>query len=281
MSTIEASIDIDRALDSALADVGEAFQFRRKAAGDAGLRRALRGFLESAGETPPDATAAARCATATFILGQDEKVGDYADKADSHRMLYLWGMSELFRDRPLQATEVLRACVEKEPRDQRARLQLAPLLALLGQSDQAREVLGDMASQTDRAQVLYVLGTIAEADGDYGEARDQYQAAIMQDPEHVDSLFRLAYQHDLAGDDDAAIALYERARRVKPARVNVLLNLGVLYEDREEYAKARECYQAVLHRFPNHTRAKNFMRDAESSLSMIVDEDMELSLIHI
>ena len=31
---------------------------------------------------------------------------------------------------------------------------------------------------------------------------------------------------DLSGDDDAAITLYERARRVKPMRTNVLVNLG-------------------------------------------------------
>jgi DNA-directed RNA polymerase subunit alpha len=57
--------------------------------------------------------------------------------------------------------------------------------------------------------------------------------------------------------------------------VNILLNLGVLYEDREEYRKAAEAYRAVLAIYPNHPRAKSFLRDAESSLSMVVDEDLE------
>ncbi|MCK6459007.1 MAG: tetratricopeptide repeat protein [Planctomycetes bacterium] len=135
--------------------------------------------------------------------------------------------------------------------------------------------MGDLARQTDRPQVLFALGTIAEAEGNYAQAGKHYEDALSHDPEHIDSLFRLAYQHDLSGDDDAAIALYERARRIRPTRVSVLVNLGVLYEDRHEFPRAAECYREVLQVYPQHPRAKSFLRDAESSRSMVVDEDME------
>ena len=273
--TTDLAIDIDRALDSALSDVGEALHLRRRAAGAADLRRALKAVVAPTGYGDPDPQTAARRATAQFLLGQDTAVGRDADRSDSHRVLYLWGLSELYRDRPLQAYRVFQKCVAKEPRDDQARLQLAALAALLGQADEARETLGALAEQNDRPAVLYALGTIAESEGDYAGARDHYQSALMHDPEHVDSLFRLAYQHDLSGDDDAAIALYERARRIKPARVNILLNLGVLYEDRDDYDRAAECYRGVLVQFPNHPRAKSFLRDAESSRSMVVDDDLE------
>ena len=62
---------------------------------------------------------------------------------------------------------------------------------------------------------------------------------------------------------------------LKPARANVLLKLGVLYEDRGEYEKAAECYRQVLAQYPNHPRAKPFLRDAESSQSMVMDVDMD------
>jgi DNA-directed RNA polymerase subunit alpha len=274
--TTDLAIDLDRALDSALADVGEALHLRRRAAGAADLRRALRTLVRApTGYGEPDAHTAARRATAQFLLGQDAAVGQDAERSDSHRVLYLWGLSELYRNRPLDAYRVFQKCVAKEPRDEQARLQLAALAALLGQAEEARETLGALADQTDRPAVLYSLGTIAETEGDYPAARDHYQSALMHDPEHVDSLFRLAYQHDLSGDDDAAIALYERARRIKPTRVNILLNLGVLYEDRDDYAKAAECYRGVLVQDPNHARAKSFLRDAESSRSMVVDDDLE------
>lgn len=274
--TTDLAIDLDRALDSALADVGEALHLRRRAAGAADLRRALKTLVRApTGYGEPDARTAARRATAQFLLGQDADVGQDAELADSHRVLYLWGLSELYRNRPREAYHVFQKCVAKEPRDEQARLQLAALAALLGNAKEARETLGALAEQADRPAVLYALGTIAEAEGDYSAARDHYQSALMHDPEHVDSLFRLAYQHDLSGDDDAAIALYERARRIKPTRVNILLNLGVLYEDRDDYVKAAECYRGVLVQDPNHARAKSFLRDAESSRSMVVDDDLE------
>ena len=55
----------------------------------------------------------------------------------------------------------------------------------------------------------------------------------------------------------------------------MLLNLGILYEDREEFEQAAACYRQILTAFPNHTRAKAFLADAESSKSMVLDEDME------
>ncbi|MDH3590542.1 MAG: tetratricopeptide repeat protein [Planctomycetota bacterium] len=276
MSLSDVAIDIERALDSALTDSGEALGLRRRAVGAADLRLALRNLVDE-GRQPAeiDETAAARHAAAHFILGQDSRVAEFADRANQHRVLFLWGLAEMYRNHTAKAAAVFARCVESEPRDVQARLQYASLLALLGDPEKATEMLGDLASDTERAPVLYALGTIAEANGDYEQAQQRYQSALMQDPEHVDSLFRLAYQHDLSGDDDAAIALYERARRVKPTRVNILINLGVLYEDRSEYEKAAEAYSSVLAQYPNHPRARGFMRDTQSSLSMMVDEDME------
>jgi len=277
MPTIDQAIDIDRALDAALADAGEAVELRRRALSDAGLRRGLRGVesLHTGSAVELDESAAARRATAHFILTEDSRVGPFAERAGTHRALYLWGLSELFRNRPTVAARALARCIEVEPRDEQARLRLAPLQALLGDSETARATLGELAGQTERPQVLFALGAIAEVEGDYARAREHYESALAQDPQHLDSLFRLAYQHDLSGDDDAAIALYERARRIRPTRVNVLVNLGVLYEDRGEYAKASEAYREILVQYPNHPRARSFLRDAQASQSMVVDEDME------
>ena len=274
MSSTELSVDIERALDSAMADVGEALHLRRRVFSDAELHRALRGVADGP-EEGEDAKGAARRAAANFMLDRHDRVGPDARKSEAPRVLYLWALAELYLDRPVAALEALRLCVEKEPRFEPARLEYAATLALLGRPDEARKVLGDLARQTDKAQVLYVLGTIAESEGSYGEARERYEASLGRDPEHLDSLFRLAYQHDLSGDDDAAIALYERARRIRPTRANILVNLGVLYEDRDEFPRAAECYREVLQVYPNHPRAKRFLRDAESSRSMVVDEDME------
>jgi len=274
MFSTETSVDIDRALDSAMADVGEALQLRRRVFVDADLHRGLRAVADGV-EDGEDAAGSARRATANFLLDRHDRVGADAARSEAPRVLYMWALSELYLDRPLEALQALKLCVEMEPRFEPARLEYAATLALLGKSEEAKEALGDLASETDRPQVLYVLGTIAESEGNYAQAGKYYETALSHDPEQIDSLFRLAYQHDLAGDDDAAIALYERARHIRPTRVNILVNLGVLYEDRDEFPRAAECYREALLVYPQHPRAKSFLRDAESSRSMVVDEDME------
>jgi DNA-directed RNA polymerase subunit alpha len=52
-----------------------------------------------------------------------------------------------------------------------------------------------------------------------------------------------------------------------------MINLGIFYEDRNEFEKAADCFRAVLEYFPNHTRARLYLRDAEASLSMFYDEE--------
>ena len=87
MSTTELALDLDRAIDSAVADVGEALHLRRRAVGDAGLRRGLLERLETpAAPSELDPMEAARRATALFILGRDREVGPYATRSGNHRV---------------------------------------------------------------------------------------------------------------------------------------------------------------------------------------------------
>jgi DNA-directed RNA polymerase subunit alpha len=55
--------------------------------------------------------------------------------------------------------------------------------------------------------------------------------------------------------------------------VGALINLGVLYEDGGNYEGAMECYKRVLAIDPAHGRAKLYLKDAESSLRMRIDEE--------
>lgn len=121
----------------------------------------------------------------------------------------------------------------------------------------------------------YERGMLLEAQGRQGEAIDEYENAVQLDPEHAETLFRLAFLHDLYGDEDRAIELYEQLAARTPAHVNGLMNLAVLYEDREQYQEAYLCVERVLADLPNHTRALMFLKDIESSMSMHYDESQE------
>ena len=109
--------------------------------------------------------------------------------------------------------------------------------------------------------------------GDREGALEAYRKAVTADPRNAEAIFRLAYQLDLVGEEDEAIALYERSCANPPAPINALINLAVLYEDRGEWANAEKCLRQVLDTNPNHPRARLFMKDVQASREMIIDEE--------
>jgi DNA-directed RNA polymerase subunit alpha len=154
-----------------------------------------------------------------------------------------------------------------------AQLLQADLLAKLGQTEEAQELLEGMPAETHRfASYWAVRGFVDELAGDVSVARELYHRALEIDEDHPEALFRLAYSLDLSGDDEQAIELYERCAGLQPTYVNALVNLGVLYEDNDQPEKAVECYQRVLDAVPTHERARLFLKGAEATLSEVVDE---------
>jgi DNA-directed RNA polymerase subunit alpha len=115
----------------------------------------------------------------------------------------------------------------------------------------------------------------AEADGDRFTAINELRKAVAADNTNADLLFKLAYQLDLVGEEEEAIALYEQCIARPPAMVNALMNLAVMYEDREEYSSAERCVRQVLETRPNHWRAKLFMKDIQASREIMVEDEAE------
>jgi DNA-directed RNA polymerase subunit alpha len=101
----------------------------------------------------------------------------------------------------------------------------------------------------------------------------ELRKALAADPSNGEVLFRLAYQLDQVGEEDEAVALYERACERAPAPINALMNLAVLYEDRGEYARAERCLRQVLETNPTHSRANLYMKDVRASKGMVVEEE--------
>jgi len=127
----------------------------------------------------------------------------------------------------------------------------------------------------DRADWYYVQGLLAERRGERAAAVELYEKALALAPEHAPAMFRAAQLYDLRGDDELAIGLYERLARQPRAHVNALINLAVIYEDAGDYDQAAFCLQRVLAAYPNHTRARLFLKDVESSRRMIIDDAIE------
>lgn len=130
-------------------------------------------------------------------------------------------------------------------------------------------------NNAEHASVLYVRGLLAERGNDRDGAMEFYQQAMNSDPDHVPSMFRAAWLHDMAAEDEDAVDLYKRLALQPRAHVNALINLAVLYEDRGYFDAARACLRRVLMAYPNHTRARLFYKDVESSRQMVIDDGVE------
>ena len=130
------------------------------------------------------------------------------------------------------------------------------------------------------AEYHYQLARLAEAQGFYEQAIDNYKIALELSPNHQRALFHLAFRCDLSGDEEAAIDYYKQITSNSPVYVNALLNLAVLYEDMGRFDKASQCVDMVLEAHPNHQRAILFNKDIESSKTMFYDEEKERKKTH-
>ncbi len=133
-------------------------------------------------------------------------------------------------------------------------------------------VIGGSAIDEGRADACFKQGRDQEAAGNRFGAIQSYREAVMHGnkPEH---LHRLAYLLDLVGEEDEAIEFYEQARQNGASRLQTLINLGVLYEDRGDYTKAEYLLKQVMDSAPTHERALLFLKDVQASRGMFIDDD--------
>lgn len=127
----------------------------------------------------------------------------------------------------------------------------------------------------ERADWHYLRGLLNERLDNRQTALELFEKALTLDADHEGAMFRAAYIYDLQAEDDHAIDIYERLAQRPRSAVNALLNLAVLYEDRGRFDTARICLKRVLLAFPNHTRARLFFKDVESSKTMVIEDNRE------
>ncbi|MFA5794572.1 MAG: DNA-directed RNA polymerase subunit alpha C-terminal domain-containing protein [Candidatus Brocadiia bacterium] len=146
----------------------------------------------------------------------------------------------------------------------------------LGEAEEAYELIQKIKKDCrNNAEFHYYSGLALEYMGKYEDAEKEYQSALRIDKNHAPSIFRLAYNSDLNGQDEEAINLYKQIRTESYAYTNALLNMGILYEDKGELEKARECYHKVVASYPNHARARLFLGDVEAAGDMFYDEELK------
>ena len=151
------------------------------------------------------------------------------------------------------------------------------VLALIREDrfDEAEAELNRIPSS--EARYHCARGLLFEAKGMPEEAAEAFEAACRMDAESADATFHLARLQDLHGNDEQAIEYYRKVAQRPIASVNALLNLTVLLDDHGRYEEALAHVERVLKQYPNHTRARLFLKDIKSSMNMLYDETQEQS----
>lgn len=147
---------------------------------------------------------------------------------------------------------------------------------LTGWEKEAADKMKAMEKQfADDVRLDLLKGQLEEYQGNYGAAVFHYEQALEKDEYNSQALFRLGFLNGLHGDEDEAMAYYKRCAELKPVHINALINLGIMYEDRQQYVAASTCFKSILKYYPSHPRAKMYIKDAEASTSMCYDKDRE------
>lgn len=152
-------------------------------------------------------------------------------------------------------------------------IELASALRASGRIDDAQKVLSGVEGAGAGDSDWWVQkGWLAEALGSHEAACNAYEKAVQLDSHNALATFRLAYYVDLRGDDTRAVELYKKVAGGGSAYVNAMVNLGLLYEDKEDVEAAIACYKEAMRAEPTNKRAALYLRDAVESLDMYYDE---------
>ena len=212
-----------------------------------------------------------------YIVGRNAEAVEKLEKATDCKEKCLYEGFALRRLRRFnEAIESLQKSLEygADPLD--IALEKAATYRCAGDFEAAGKELKNCANfENVSAEYHYQLGRLQEAQGLYDEALDNYKAALELSADHDEARFHLAYRCDLSGDDETAMDYYRQIGSTAPVYVNALLNLAVLYEDRDKFYEAGNCVDKVLKYHPNHQRAILFKKDIDSSKIMVYDEEKE------
>jgi DNA-directed RNA polymerase subunit alpha len=222
-----------------------------------------------------DANAAVRAGIGQFYLGRPQQAVALLEGSSDGLGLFYLGQALATLDRHQDAVNAFERA-EKAGYDRiDCTLRRAGELRALGQLEEAEKVVRSTGSQggAGRAEYSYQMGCILADRGDTFGAIEYFERAVDMDPHHSRGLFSLAVQNSIHGNDNEAIRLYERALSRPPFYLGALLNLGLLYEDKENYPAAEYCFRQVLRFDPTNERALLYLKDIEATSDMYYDEE--------
>ena len=234
--------------------------------------------ISNGGKFKNDPVQAFKVAQGYAIIQEYAKVIDWIGEISSPTVDHLMFKAQILRDTKQydKALEAFEAA-EKAGADQfNVSMEIVCTLRHAAKFEEAMDKLKRASRIGEiRAEYHYQLGRLLDIQGEHQAAINELERATTLDPDHTRASFQLAYICDLYADEDAAIDYYKKCIDKPVPPVHALLNLAVLYEDKGKYEQAMQCVRSVLASWPNHARARMFVKDIQASMDMYYDEDRE------
>lgn len=211
----------------------------------------------------------------SFFLGRHDLADQYLKDVQSDaRAAFYHGEVLVALRRFAEAEEAYQRASEGGYQPVLSILRRVGAIRLSGRLEEAEQLLSRHAREAATlAEYSFQKGCLLADHGDTFGAVEYFERAVDMDSRHSGAIFRLAGLNDLLGNDDEAVRLYEQGLSTPPLFLGALLNLGILYEDRENYPAAAFCFRRVLEVYPNHERAQLFLKDIEAAGDMYYDEE--------
>lgn len=252
-------------------------QLRRAVASDqvASCRQEIETLLREIEEGNASGQAV-RAGVGAYLLGQHGTAERLLSGASTDPVaLYVLGMVLLSLEKWSQAEAKFVAAAKAGYDNVECLMKRAGAIRMQNRLEEAESTLKQAGGEgARRADYSYQMGCILADRGDTYGAIEYFERAVDMDPHHSQALFRLAGENALYGNDNEAIRLYEQGLSKAPFYLGALLNLGLLYEDKGNYAAAAFCFRRVLQHDQNHPRALMYMKDIEATSEMYYDDDM-------
>jgi len=219
---------------------------------------------------------AVRAGIGAYLLAQHATAERLLSSATSDGVaMYVLGMVYLSLEKWKDAESRFAAAAKAGYDNVECIMKCAGAIRQQGRLEEAETTLKQAGMEgARRADYSYQMGCILADRGDTYGAIEYFERAVDMDPHHSQALFRLAGENALYGNDNEAIRLYEQSLSKCPFYIGALLNLGLLYEDKGNYAAAAFCFRRVLQHDQNHARALMYMKDIEATSEMYYDDDM-------
>jgi Flp pilus assembly protein TadD len=157
-----------------------------------------------------------------------EKV--HAESPNSAKITYLYGQALSMEGRKEDAIRLFRASLDLNPTDPTLLLHLGESFLLEGLFTEAVEALSKVTElRSESVEAWISLGRAQEAMKDTTAAADSYRRAMAVAPEDQRGYLNLGYLHQMLGQPEEAVQVWEEGRTHVASSFTLHFNLAIAY----------------------------------------------------